>query len=75
MYFPDHPDVASALRTGYAANTPEENRDSKENRAEFIDEHKAELVKWLRLGYPEVLDEFIEFSGQVCSISYREWLN
>ena len=75
MYFPDHPDIASALRTGYPANVAQENQDSEENRAEFIDGHTIELVQWLRMGYPEILDEFIEFSGQICSMSYRDWLN
>lgn len=34
--------------------------DTPERRAEYIDDHKAELVEWLRLGYPDILDEFIE---------------
>ena len=34
--------------------------DTPERRAEYIDDHKQELVEWLRLGYPEILDEFIE---------------
>lgn len=34
--------------------------DIPERRAEYIDDHKQELVDWLRLGYPEILDEFIE---------------
>lgn len=37
---------------------PEE--DTPERRAEYIDNHKRELVDWLRLGYSEILDEFIE---------------
>lgn len=75
MCFPDHPDIANALRTGYPSNVSEENQDSEENRSEFIADHTKELVHWLRMGYPEILDEFIEFSGQVCRISYRDWLN
>ena len=34
--------------------------DTPERRAEYIDDHKEELVEWLRLGHPEILDEFIE---------------
>ena len=34
--------------------------DTPERRAEYIDDHRVELVEWLRLGYPEILDEFIE---------------
>ena len=37
---------------------PEE--DTPERRAEYFDNHKQELVDWLRLGYSEILDEFIE---------------
>ena len=70
-----HPDITSALRTGYPANQSQENRDTQEAREDYIDEHMLELVKWLRLGYPEILDEFIEMSGQICSMSYKDWLN
>lgn len=35
--------------------------DTPERRAEYIDDHRVELVEWLRLGYPEILDEFIEY--------------
>lgn len=34
--------------------------DTPERRAEYIGDHKEDLVEWLRLGYPEILDEFIE---------------
>lgn len=34
--------------------------DTPERRAEYIDDHKEELVEWLRMGYPDILDEFIE---------------
>ena len=70
-----HPDITSTLRTGYPANHPPENRDTQDAREDYIDEHTLELVKWLRLGYPEILDEFIEMSGQICSMSYKDWLN
>lgn len=70
-----HPDITSALRTGYPANQSPENLDTPEAREDYIDEHMLELVKWLRLGYPEILEEFIEMSGQICSMSYKDWLN
>ena len=73
--FLEHPDVSSACRTGYPSRQAEENADTPENRAYYIEEHMAELVKWLKRGYPEILDEFVEFSGQACHISYRSWLN
>ena len=71
----DHPDVASALRTGYPTFQSAENHDSPENRADYIDDHMVELVMWLRLGYPDILDEFIEMSDQICSVGYKTWLN
>lgn len=71
----EHPDITAALRTGYPRNHSEENQDTPENREDYIDEHTTELVGWLRRGYPEILEEFIEMSGQICRTSYREWLN
>ena len=67
----EHPDVTCALRTGYAAFQNPENRDTPENRKEFIDENSGLLLQWLRLGYPEILEEFIEMHAT----DYREWLN
>ena len=70
-----HPDISCALQTGYPTFISPENRDTSENRQDFIDDHTVELVQWLRLGHPEILDEFIEFSDTVCSVSYQNWLN
>ena len=67
----EHPDITSALITGYPTFQAAENQDSPENRADYIDDHMAELVKWLRMGYPDILDEFIEMHG----FDYRMWLN
>lgn len=71
----EHWDVTNGQRTGYAVYQNTENRDTPENREDYIDDHMLELVTWLRLGHQEVLDEFIEFSGQACMVSYRDWLN
>ena len=71
----EHPDITAAACTGFASFQSVENRDTPENRADYIDDHMLELVRWLRRGYPEVLDEFIEFSGQACRTSYQDWLN
>lgn len=71
----EHPDITAALITGYPTFQATENQDSPENRADYIDDHMAELVKWLRMGYPDILDEFIEMSGQICSVGYKTWLN
>lgn len=69
-----HPDITSAQRTGYPANCAAENPDTPEARKDYIDEYVTDLVKWLRLGYPDILEEFIEMSGQLCAFSYRDWL-
>lgn len=71
----EHPDIMAALRTGYAAFQSTENRDSPENRADYIEEHMTELIGWLRLGNPDILDEFIEMSDQICRNGYNTWLN
>ena len=71
----EHPDITAALATGYPRGAEQENRDTPENRADYVDDHRVELVEWLRMGYPEILDEFIEFSGHVCSVAYKDWLN
>ena len=71
----EHPDITAAACTGFASFQSVENRDTPENRADYIEEHSTEFLKWVRLGYPEVLDEFIECSGQACRTSYQDWLN
>lgn len=71
----EHPDITAALRTGYPANCAGENRDTPEARADYIEEYMVELVRWLRLGYPEVLEEFIDLSAQLCPQSFSNWLN
>lgn len=71
----EHPDIRAAFRSGYPSFQREENRDTPEHRAQYIEEHIPELLEWLRLGYPEVLEEFICLSAQACPESYEEWLN
>ena len=71
----EHPDISASGRSGYAAFQEEENRDSRENRMAYIEEHTSQLVNWLSLGYPEILEEFIRFSPQLCRESYEDWLN
>lgn len=70
----EHGQVASILSTGYPSYIGE-NQDTPEARKDYIDDHRIELVRWLRAGHQEILDEFIEFSGQACSLSYQDWLN
>lgn len=67
----EHPDVTCALRTGYATFQSPENQDLPETQKEFIDDNAGLLIRWLRLGYPEVLKEFVEMHAA----EYRAWLN
>ena len=67
----EHPDITAALMTGYPTFQATENQDSPENREDYIDDHMDELVKWLRMGYPDILDEFIEMHRS----DYQMWLN
>lgn len=67
----EHPDLSSSARTGYAAFQSAENQDSPENRSDFINENPGLLIRWLRIGYPDILDEFIEMN----EYDYRSWLN
>ncbi len=67
----EHPDITAAMRTGYPEYVNSENQDSPENREQFINERPNLLIRWLRLGYPDILEEYIEMNGP----DYREWLN
>lgn len=50
----------TGLKPGLRDTQNEPAEDTPERRAEYIGDHKEDLVEWLRLGYPEILDEFIE---------------
>ena len=67
----EHPDITAALRTGYPSYQSEENQDTPESRAEFIEDHTDALLAWIRATLPEVLDEFMEAH----ETQYRNWLN
>lgn len=71
----EHPDLLAAERTGFASFQRAENRDTPENRQAYIEEHSTQLLRWLYLGYPEILEEFLRFSAQMCPQSYEDWLN
>ena len=70
-----HPDITSALRTGYAASQSEENKDSLETQWEFVQEKSVEFLAWIKAGYPELFEEFIDFGYAYHKTDYREWLN
>ena len=67
----EHPDIGSALRTGYPRGMAGENRDTEEERRAFAAEHQREFFAWLALQDAEVFDRFAGESGR----RYREWLN
>ena len=67
----EHPDITAAMRTGYPEYVNPENQDSPENREQFINERPDLLIRWLRIGYPDILEEYIEMNG----LDYREWMN
>lgn len=50
-------------------------KDTPENRAEYVEEHSSELIRWLRDGYPDILDEFLEYAPRYGAEKYEEWLN
>lgn len=66
-----HHDITAAERDGYPSWQAAENRDTPKARADYIEEHTKELLEWMRLGYPEILEEFIELRAW----HYRAWLN
>ena len=67
----EHPDITAAMRTGYPEYVNPGNQDSPENREQFINERPDLLIRWLRIGYPDILEEYIEMNG----LDYREWMN
>lgn len=75
MSMPEHPDVSSAQRTGYAVFQKGENQDCPENRREYLKEYQEAIFKWLQDAYPDVLDEFSEYAKRYGALSYNDWLN
>ena len=69
-----HPDITSAHRTGYATFQAQENEDSPEAQWEFVLERWEAFLAWIRAGYPELFEEFIEFGYAYHKTKYREWL-
>lgn len=67
----EHPDITCAMRTGYATFQKAENEDTPESRAEFLEDHTIELLVWLRIYHPELLDEYIDTHER----QYKDWLN
>lgn len=66
-----HPDITSALKTGYPRSIQGGNLDCPENRAEYIDDNSYKFISWVRRNYPELAEEYIEENQR----DYNNWLN
>lgn len=67
----EHPDIASALATGWPCGAAAENQDCAECRREFAREEFGDFLAFALDGDPELLDNFVEhYRGK-----YRAWLN
>ena len=69
-----HPDITSAHRTGYATFQAQEVELSPELQWEFVLEKSVEFLAWVKAGYSELFEEFIEFGYAYHKTKYREWL-
>ena len=67
----EHPDVASAQRTGYGCGAAQENQDTAEARREFAEAFFPEFLAFAQDGDPDLLEHFVEHYGW----KYRNWLN
>lgn len=74
MNIPEHPDITAIERTGYPFFARCENKDTPEARKEYIEDHLEDFFRWMMAGYPEICDEFLEYSDRYCE-GYRSWLN
>lgn len=50
-------------------------QDTPELRFQYIEEHKLELLKWMWDGYPEILEEFIQYAPRYGAEKYETWLD
>ena len=67
----EHPDVSSALCSGYPRGGGNETADTEEMRREFAEEHQREFFAWLKAEDGEIFDRFAWENGR----RYRDWLN
>ena len=70
LVFRDHPDVGSALRTGYAHDANGFNADTQEERVDFLTDEINLLFHYLFNEEPDVLERFFEQYER----KYKEWL-
>lgn len=60
---------------GSPAWVGDRNEDCPDMRAEYIDEYEHEFARWIKDGYPELLDEFLEYAPGYGCERYDSWLN
>jgi len=66
-----HPDITAIERDGWPGWHSKDNQDTPEARENYIECNAGKVVSWLRLNYPEMLDEFMDlYQGD-----YQDWLN
>lgn len=74
----EHPDVTSALNTGYATYQSAENKACEEEWNEYLDFYQNKIMEWLKDGYQDILREFAE-SHAICTtygaMTYEDFLN
>ncbi len=70
MDIADHPDIASALRTGYPCGSIE-NQDTQEARVDFAKENFDDFLAYALDGDPDLLENFCEHYP----VAYRDFLN
>ena len=73
--FTEHPDITAAQSAGWAPFQSNQNQDGEENRWAFLEEHQLEFLKWIRDGYPELVEEFIQYGFHYHKCDYQQWLN
>lgn len=67
----EHPDITSALVTGYATFSQPSTEPTELDREEFVKDNAGLVIQWLLRFYPEILEKYItEHETQ-----FRRWLN
>lgn len=67
----EDPEITAAVRTGWPLGAAAENRDCREYREEFAQEHFAEFLAFAEDGDPDLLEHFVQHLGYC----YRDFLN
>ena len=67
----EHPDITSAIRTGYPMGHSVENADTRETRRDFVADDETHFISWALREYPDILGEYIEAHKR----EYLDFLN